>query len=170
MSQDSQDFTSLRRLLALKRHEQPPPGYFNKFSSQVMARIKAGEGAHDNLFQQLFWEAPWLHRLWAALETKPIMAGAFGAAVCALLVGGVVYSERPDNQPMLSGLAATSPGPVELANNGAAQAQAMPARFVRFSDRSGDADSMAPSASAEGIFGLVSKPTATFTTFTLPAN
>ena len=98
MTPDQQNFESLRRLLALKRHEQPPPGYFNSFSQQVVARIRAGELGADS--------APWenwltsrLQRLWLAFETKPILAGVFGAGVCALLISGVIYSERTSSNP-----------------------------------------------------------------------
>ncbi|HVM51185.1 MAG TPA: hypothetical protein VMU04_24360 [Candidatus Acidoferrum sp.] len=168
MSQDSHEFESLRRLLALKRHEQPPPGYFEHFSGEVIARIKAGEGAHESAMERLFWDAPWLQRLWAALETKPIMAGAFGAAVCALLVGSVVLSERPETQPLVSGLTATTAIPVQLANNGAGTDQPMTAST--FGESVPAADSTAPASAADGIFGLVPRPTATLTTLTLPGS
>src|ERR1039458_1629385 len=86
MNQDSENFEQLRRLLALKRHEQPPPGYFTGFSSQVIARIKLGEkGEQGALFERLFGEAPWLQRIWAAFEAKPILAGVFAVAICGLL-------------------------------------------------------------------------------------
>jgi len=84
MNPDSHNFEQLRKLLALKRHEQPPPGYFNRFSGQVISRIKAGEKAGDGL--------DWLGRLWSVLETKPMLTGAFGAAVCALVISGIVFS------------------------------------------------------------------------------
>ena len=90
MNSDSEKFDSLRRLLALKRHEQPPPGYFNRFSRDVMARIKAGEKGGE-----IGLELSWLEQLAAMFDVKPIFAGAFGTAVCALLVAGVISSERP---------------------------------------------------------------------------
>src|ERR1051326_8949810 len=86
MNPDSENFEALRRLLALKRHEVPPPGYFDKFSREVIARIKAGDDGERK-------PEGWIHRLWAALEAKPIFAGAFGAAVCTVLVSGILNSE-----------------------------------------------------------------------------
>jgi len=94
MSPEQEIFKQLRRLLVLKRYEQPPPGYFKDFSHQVIIRIQAGERVEDSIFERLHWEAPWLHRLWTALEAKPILAGAFGVAVCGLLISGIVYSEK----------------------------------------------------------------------------
>jgi hypothetical protein len=87
MAPEHDSFEQLRKLLALKRHELPPPRYFDDFSLQVIVRIKAGEA--DRSFQPYAW----LQRFWAALDTRPALAGAFGAAVCALLIGGVIYSE-----------------------------------------------------------------------------
>jgi hypothetical protein len=97
MSEDTENFDRLRQLLALKRHEQPPPGYFNNFSHQVILRIQAGErGEAVAIFDGFFWEAAWLQRIWAALETKPILAGAFGVALCGLLITGAVISDKGD--------------------------------------------------------------------------
>jgi hypothetical protein len=117
MKTDTENFESLRRLLALKRHEQPPPGYFNDFSSQVVARIKAGEHRESAAgIERLFAEAPWLQRILAAFETKPILAGAFGAAVCALLLSGIVFAEFHPEPAPVPALAATSDAPSSFAN------------------------------------------------------
>jgi hypothetical protein len=107
MNPEPDQFESLRRLLALKRHEQPPPGYFDRFSRQVIARIQAAEGTRIAPPVEGFgWQIPWLRRLWAALETQPIFAGAFGLAVCGLLAAGIVYSERTESMAVT-----IAPGP-----------------------------------------------------------
>jgi hypothetical protein len=94
MNPEQEEFQQLRRLLALKRYEQPPQGYFDDFSEQVIIRIRAGERIDRfSLWESLSWEAPWLQRLWAALETRPVLAGGFGVAVCGLLLAGMLYSE-----------------------------------------------------------------------------
>src|SRR5262252_6649756 len=98
MSPETENFESLRRLLALKRHELPPPGYFNTFSRQVIVRIQAGERGEDKVgFGQWLLEGAWLQRFWNAFETKPALAGAFGVMVCGLLISGVIYSDQPVN-------------------------------------------------------------------------
>jgi hypothetical protein len=88
MNPESQDFEQLRRLFAIKRHEVPPPGYHDRFSRDVMARIRAGERGEDSR------AGNWLQRLWVALESKPIFAGAFGASVCAVLISGILSAEE----------------------------------------------------------------------------
>jgi hypothetical protein len=122
MDQNTENFEQLRRLLALKRHEQPPPGYFNNFSQQVVVRIKAGErGDGGEFIERLLWEAPWLRRIWAAFEAQPILAGVFGVAVCGLLITGVIYSDRTDVSSIAFVPAAeTESAPMALANVSAA--------------------------------------------------
>ena len=97
MNQDQQDFESLRRLLALKRHETPPPGYFNNFSRQVLARIRDGEAeAGLTLSERLLSRMPWLVKWLQGVETGPAFAGSFAAALCMLLVFGAVIAQRPE--------------------------------------------------------------------------
>src|SRR5512137_1679411 len=112
MNQDTENFEQLRRLLKLKRYERPPPRYFNDFSSQVIARIPLGErGEHDApLVERVLSEASWLQRIWAAFEAKPVVNGAFGLAMCALLITGVIGSERSHVQPAALIPGTESPG------------------------------------------------------------
>jgi len=118
MNQDTENFEQLRRLLKLKRYEQPPPGYFYAFSSRVIARIKQGERAEDSaVIGRLLWEAPWLQRIWAAFEAKPALAGAIGLMMCGMLITGLIYSETADVEPVALIPAAPSvPYSPEVAN------------------------------------------------------
>ncbi len=104
MSREQENFEQLRRLLSLKRYEQPPPRYFNDFSAQVIARIEAGQRADD----APVWEPSWLQRFWSALETRPVWAGALGVFICGLLVSGMVYSGSGSPTPMTIGEQAVS--------------------------------------------------------------
>lgn len=91
MNENENNFEPLRRLLALKRHEVPPPGYFNSFSARVIHRIRAGET------DAAVGVSEWLMRFLQNFQAKPAFAGAFASALCLLLVLGVVFSERPDS-------------------------------------------------------------------------
>ena len=122
MNENENNFESLRRLLAQKRQETPPPGYFNSFSGQIIARIRAGEArAPQTDAEQYFSEAPWLLKLLQAFELKPAFAGAFASALSLLLVFGIIYAERPDSGPQpilqtseqsMGSFAAMSPGAI----------------------------------------------------------
>jgi hypothetical protein len=97
MRPEQEDFKELRRLVAMKRYEQPYPGYFQRFSRQVVARIQAGEtAAADSLLQRLVNLLPWRQPTWGGLEAKALVAGAFALGVCSLLVIGLVSSECVD--------------------------------------------------------------------------
>jgi hypothetical protein len=128
MKENENNFESLRRLLALKRHETPPPGYFENFSSEVTARIRAGDaGRTAGVSKQLTDELPWFFRLLSTFEAKPAFTGAFASALCLLLLFGIVYAERPDiaPQPLLQAAPVSSPlamaTPVTLSSQPAEQ-------------------------------------------------
>jgi hypothetical protein len=118
MNEGENDFEMLRRLLALKRHEVPPPGYFNGFSGEVIRRICAGEAsAPASISEQLFAEAPWWMRLFQSFVFKPAFAGAFASMLFLLLVFGIVFADRPDSapQPLLQTEAQNDSGNLQLA-------------------------------------------------------
>jgi hypothetical protein len=94
MNENQPNFESLRRLLELKRHETPPPGYFNNFSRQVLARIRDGEA--EAPAGGLSASLPWWLKLLQSFETKPVFAGGFATALCGLLLFGAVMAQRPE--------------------------------------------------------------------------
>lgn len=97
MSAENQDqeFEKLQRMLKLKRHEQPPPRFFNNFSTIVTARIRAGETDKKiETFEDVVSQAPWLHRIWKAIEGRPAVSGLFAASVCGLLIAGIYIADN----------------------------------------------------------------------------
>lgn len=73
MEAEGPQFDMLRRLLALKRHEVPPPGFFKAFPKRVRARILAAE-SHQ--------AGSWWERVRSWSGWRPALAGACVAAVC----------------------------------------------------------------------------------------
>lgn len=95
MNPENQDFENLRRLLKLKRYEQPPPRYFSDFSGQVINRIQDHRSANQtesSVSGDL--GVSWWQRLLSVLDAKPLLAGAFGAVVVGVLIGGAVSSNE----------------------------------------------------------------------------
>jgi len=110
MNESENNFESLRRLLALKRHEIPPPGYFNNFPRQVMARLRAGEAD----VPQGITAPSWLLKFFQAFEAKPAYVSSFACSLCLLLLFGIVYAERPDATEKSSMFTAFTTPPVSL--------------------------------------------------------
>jgi hypothetical protein len=100
MNESDNDFKDLKHLLKLKRHEIPPPGFFNNFSDEVVARIRAGEASGAGSFaEQLNDHAPWLVNFLRIFEAKPGVIGGFATSLCLLLLFGVVVAERSESGP-----------------------------------------------------------------------
>ena len=73
MESSPENFESLQKLLKLKRHEQPPPRFFNEFSGRVIARIQS-EGTRPPRWWERF-----------GVDLRPVMAVGAGAAACVLM-------------------------------------------------------------------------------------
>lgn len=173
MRPESEDFVQLRRMLALKRHEQPPPGYFNQFHREVIARIRLGEEVHDESFLgRFFVEFPFLARIWSALEAKPVLAGAFGVAVCGFLTTGFLMSDNatlvqtanvgvlmPESQLTTTGL--------RVANSFRA---ASPSAISFFSQAPGMSLSDTGAVDNVRVRALFQAPQTRLVNFTLPSN
>ena len=85
MNTPSDDFQELRRLLALKRHEQPPPRYFSEFSARVIDAIRTPEV----LPRPTIWQ-----RLGLDFDFKPAMVCAMGVVMSAVFLAGIIASPR----------------------------------------------------------------------------
>jgi hypothetical protein len=68
----------LLRLLALKRHELPPSGFFGRLPHRVLLQIRADAG-----------DGPWWRRFWDAIAREPMVAGSYAALGAGALVFGV---------------------------------------------------------------------------------
>ena len=80
MNPQADNFEQLRKLLALKKYEQPPPGYFDQLSARILHRIESAETGQTTL-----WE-----RLGFAFGSKPAFVCALGVVVCGLFSIGIL--------------------------------------------------------------------------------
>jgi hypothetical protein len=100
MNENENNFESLRQLLALKRREIPPHGYFDNFSSQIIARIRSGvDEKPARASKQLSSEASWLLKLLRIFEAKPAFAVGFASTLCLLLLLGTIFAGQPESAP-----------------------------------------------------------------------
>lgn len=89
MDSSPENFESLQKLLRLKRHEQPPPRYFNEFSGRVIARIQAGEARVAPRWWQRF-----------GIDLRPVLTATGGIAALGLLFLSVGFSFDNEGQQL----------------------------------------------------------------------
>ncbi len=87
MNTEPESFDELRRLMAVKRHEEPPPAYFQNLSGKIVSRIERGEG------QLTLWE-----RLSSNFTLRPAFAYAFAVAAFGAFTASVIYSGKTASQ------------------------------------------------------------------------
>ncbi len=107
MSLETENFEALRKLLAVKKHEAPPPGYFSHLAGDIRTRLANGEHRQSDWWRDMGEEASWLQRLWATLADRPAFAGAFGMMVCGLVLGGFYFSQKPEVENATATLASS---------------------------------------------------------------
>ncbi len=98
------EFSQLEKLLRLKRHEVPPPRYFNDFSSKVLERIQSGEA-----------RASWWDRF--GFDLRPALAAATGVLACGLVIYGVAVAGNTDKKRGESRLTQLPPAANAVAGN-----------------------------------------------------
>lgn len=107
-----QDFTKLKQLLAAKRHEQPPPGYFDRLPGQIMAKIERAEAEKAR---------PWWERWFNLPLSKPAVASMYAAMAMTLFLGAAVvghvfksgkqaHAVDPVEKPLPAAMAADTNG------------------------------------------------------------
>jgi hypothetical protein len=80
MNPENPNFDQIRKLLALKRYEVPPPRYFNDFSSSIIARLSQPQ--HEEL--------SWWQRLGFDFDLRPALMCGVGIVVCGMLSFGLI--------------------------------------------------------------------------------
>lgn len=96
MNQPKDPTEKLKNLLACKRYEQPPPGYFSRFPERLRARLEAEEFVeYSSLWQ-------WLVN---KFDAKPVVACVYGVALSTLLLAGFNLSQVFDTEAAVSPVA-----------------------------------------------------------------
>jgi len=103
MNQFSEE--DIGRLLRLKRHEQPPPGYFDDFLHEFHRRQRA------ELLRQPVWRIAWerVHEFVFQLNV-PTLA-SYPAAAAAVVILATVLSLKMSQTPAPLNVAKSSPQP-----------------------------------------------------------
>jgi hypothetical protein len=111
--QPDNELDRIQRLLACKRFEKPPPGYFGSFSEKVLAGIQA-EGISEH--------SSWWSWFVAKFDARPALVCGYAMAVSGLLFVGFnlsqVFEAELRDTPGNNGpwLAATPASPMLLSS------------------------------------------------------
>jgi len=139
MKEEDIEQEELQRALALKRHEQPPPRFFNNFSDEVIDRLhRPAQPSHP---------PTWWQRFGFGEDWKPLMVGVV-VVVCVVLTVGLVSAlviKKPE--PTLH---EDSPADQVYAPNGNAGADAVPPGFTPVQGATNEAGSIQPVMAPEG--------------------
>lgn len=99
MNSSPDDQESIRKLLVIKRYEQPPPGFFNSFSDQVISRIQTQSTLH---------RPSWWQQWFAEISGQPLIASTYALLFAGLFVVALGLAQSPTVNEQAEGLGATS--------------------------------------------------------------
>jgi hypothetical protein len=91
MNPEQENFEALRKLLALKRHEVPPPRYFSELPRRIWTEIEREP------VRLSIWE-----RFFPNVGVSPAFAYSFGLLACGTLFLSVAYSLKTDGEPAIA--------------------------------------------------------------------
>jgi len=126
--------------MALKRHELPPPGYFNRLPDQIAARLQRGEG------KPRFWE-----NFLAQFTFRPAFAYGFALAAFGALTMSAIYSVGM--QPRQSAQTTPHNRWRAGAQDEALAWQSNPSEPLHVASWMGNANSSNPAPSLPSLFG-----------------
>ena len=135
----------LQKIMAVKRHEQPPPFFFEGFSHKVLNRLHEPERSEPTT---------WWQRMGLDFDLKPAFVCAWGVAVCGSLIFGIISSLQRRDVPENSVLAQSELTPLHLG------APSTPASSAR-------ADQWA--ATTPSVLNPIMSPVSQFTVLAEPA-
>ncbi len=82
-------FDLVRRALALKRHESPPPRYFNELPGKILSRLAEPEKPEP---------VPFLEQIRRAFVLRPMLATGAGMLAGVMVLGIAALSMFPTGQ------------------------------------------------------------------------
>ena len=104
---DDESSKRLQQLLRLKRHETPPPGYFNEFSDTVLDRIRALESERA-IPKWRRWFSRGSHSSHGPVTERGLWSvggwnTAIGSSTLVAVVGGLYWASHLTNPEGMSG-------------------------------------------------------------------
>ena len=130
MNSSPDEFEQLKQLLALKRHEQPPPGYFKYLPDKIMVKIERNDLSEHSTW----WE--WMVE---RFDARPVLAGAYAFAISGLMLLGFKVSqdlqgEVASDKSFGGGFVGATPDPLSISPGPSIQSHfANPAALINFS-------------------------------------
>jgi len=88
--QHAQDQEALRKLISLKGHETPPPGYGDLLASRIISRLEVDRIAHRD---------PFLRRIFRNWSFRPALSVVYSLVMIALVCFGRDVAEVPSAKP-----------------------------------------------------------------------